>query len=188
MPELLAHFQLINVNAFLGFGSQQDFKDATRTVAVASQNGLGLPEKDYYFRAGAKDVEIRKEYVQHISNILKLLGASQMQAASEAAAIMKLETALARVSLDITAQRDPHNIYHMMPNKDLQALTPALNWDRLLFRHGIAGVRGDQRRRARVFPGHEPGDCRDGSGDDQGIPALAAGQLDGGIDFAQGAG
>ncbi len=130
LPELLGHFQLINVNAFLGFGSQQDFKDATRTIAVASQNGLGLPEKDYYFRTGAKDVEIRRQYVQHIVNTLKLLGASQTQAASEAAAIMKLETALARVSLDVTAQRDPHNIYHMMPDKALQALTPTLNWDR----------------------------------------------------------
>ncbi|MGD0791236.1 MAG: M13 family metallopeptidase [Terriglobales bacterium] len=130
LPELLAHYQLINVNAFLGFGSQQDFKDATRTIAVTSQNGLGLPEKDYYFRTGAKDEEIRKQYVRHITNILKLLGASETQAASDAAAIMKLETALAKVSLDVTSQRDPHNIYHMMPIKDLQAFTPAFNWER----------------------------------------------------------
>ena len=54
LPELLAHFQLINVNAFLGFGSQQDFKDATREIAVVSQGGLGLPEKDYYLRTGSK--------------------------------------------------------------------------------------------------------------------------------------
>ncbi len=131
LPELLAHFQLINVNAFFGFGSQQDFKDATRTIAVTTQNGLGLPEKDYYFRTGAKDEEIRKQYVQHIANILKLLGESETQAASDAAAIMKLETALAKVSLDVTAQRDPHNIYHKMPVKDLQALTPTFNWHRL---------------------------------------------------------
>jgi putative endopeptidase len=128
LPELLAHYQLINVNAFLGFGSQQDFKDATRTIAVATQNGLGLPEKDYYFRTGAKDEEIRKQYLRHITNILKLLGGSETQAASDAAAIMKLETALAKVSLDVTAQRDPHNIYHMMPVKELQALTPTFNW------------------------------------------------------------
>ena len=131
LPELLAHYQLINVNAFLGFGSQQDFKDATRTIAVASQNGLGLPEKDYYFRTGAKDEEIRRQYVRHITNILKLLGASETQAASDAAAIMKLETALAKVSLDVTAQRDPHNIYHVMPVKELQALTPTFNWHHL---------------------------------------------------------
>jgi len=131
LPELLAHYQLINVNAFLGFGSQQDFKDATRTIAVAAQNGLGLPEKDYYLRTGAKDEEIRKQYVQHVANILKLLGSSETQAASDAAAIMKLETALAKVSLDVTSQRDPHNIYHMMPVKDLQALTPTFNWNHL---------------------------------------------------------
>ena len=129
LPELLAHYQLINVNAFLGFGSQQDFKDATRTIAVVGQNGLGLPEKDYYFRPGAKDEEIRQQYVQHITNMLKLLGSSEPQAASQAAAIMKLETALAKVSLDVTSQRDPHNVYHMMPIKDLQALTPAFNWE-----------------------------------------------------------
>ena len=129
LPELLADFQLVNVNAFLGFGSQQDFKDATREIAVVSQGGLGLPEKDYYLRTGQKDEEIRKQYVQHIGNMLKLLGASEAQAAIDAQAIMKLETALAKVSLDVTSQRDPHNIYHMMPNSGLQALTPTLNWE-----------------------------------------------------------
>jgi putative endopeptidase len=129
LPGLLAHYQLINVNAFLGFGSQQDFKDATRTIAVVGQNGIGLPEKDYYLRPGAKDEEIRKQYVQHVANMLKLLGSSEPQAASEAAAIMKLETALAKVSLDVTSQRDPHNVYHMMPIKDLQSLTPVFNWE-----------------------------------------------------------
>jgi len=131
LPELLAHYQLINVNAFLGFGSQTDFKDATKNIAAASQGGLGLPEKDYYFRPGAKDEEIRKQYVQHVANMLRLLGSSQAGAAKEAAAIMKLETALARVSLDVTSQRDPNNVYHMMPNKGLQALTPVFNWERL---------------------------------------------------------
>ncbi|MFZ0479141.1 MAG: M13 family metallopeptidase [Terriglobales bacterium] len=129
LPELLAHYQLINVNAFIGFGSQQDFKDATRSIAVVQQGGLGLPEKDYYLREGAKDKEIRDQYVQHITNILKLLGASEKQAASDAAAIMKLETELAKVSLDITSQREPHNVYHMMPAKELQALTPVFNWE-----------------------------------------------------------
>ena len=131
LPDLLAHYQLINVNAFLGFGSQQDFKDATREIAIAQQGGLGLPEKDYYLRTGAKDQEIRDQYVQHITNTLRLLGSSDKQAANDAAAIMKLETELARVSLDITSQRDPHNIYHVMATKDLQALAPVLNWDRI---------------------------------------------------------
>jgi putative endopeptidase len=130
IPELLAHLQMINVNAFLGFGSQQDFKDATLNIAAVTQGGLGLPEKDYYFRTGDKDEEIRKQYVQHITNMLKLLGESEAQSAQDAAAIMKLETALAKVSLDVTSQREPYNVYHMMPAKDLQAMAPVLDWER----------------------------------------------------------
>ena len=78
LPELLAHYQLIGVNAFLGFGSQVDFKDATRMIAAVGQGGLGLPEKDYYFRTGDKDKEIRDQYVQHVANVLKLLGSANM--------------------------------------------------------------------------------------------------------------
>ncbi|MDR3763008.1 MAG: M13 family metallopeptidase [Acidobacteriota bacterium] len=128
LPALLAHLQLINVGAFLSFSSQQDFTDATKEIAVASQSGLGLPEKDYYFRAGEKDDEIRQQYVAHIAKILSLLGTPEAQAKSDAAAIMKLETALAKVSLDITAQREPHNIYHMKPPAELQTLTPGFDW------------------------------------------------------------
>jgi endothelin-converting enzyme/putative endopeptidase len=140
LPELLAHYQLINVNAFIGFGSQQDFKDATRSIAQVTQGGLGLPEKDYYLREGAKDKDIRDQYVQHVTNILKLLGASEKQAASDAAAIMKLETELAKASLDVTSQREPHNVYHMMPTRELQALTPVFNWERFYPSSGVPAI------------------------------------------------
>lgn len=52
LPELLAHDQLIGVNAFLGFGEEQDFKDTRKQIALLDQGGLGLPEKDYYLRTG----------------------------------------------------------------------------------------------------------------------------------------
>ena len=72
--------------------------------------------------------------------MLKLLGASEAQASSEAQAIMNLETELAKVSLDVTSQRDPHNIYHMMPDSGLQALTPALNWEHFYQGTGSAAI------------------------------------------------
>jgi putative endopeptidase len=130
LPELLAHFQLININAFLGFGSDQDFKDAKQMIAEVNQGGLGLPERDYYFRTGDKDKEIREQYIQHITKMLKLLGSSDQQATNDAAAIMKLETAMAKNSMDVTTQRDPHNVYHMTSTQDLQAMVPVFNWQR----------------------------------------------------------
>ncbi|HUO25601.1 MAG TPA: M13 family metallopeptidase [Candidatus Aquilonibacter sp.] len=132
LPGLLAYFQLINVNAFLGFGEQQDFKDASKQIAVVDQGGLGLPERDYYFRTGAAAEKTRAEYVQHMTNVLKLLGEPETQASSDAQKIMQLETALAKVSLDVTSRRDPNSVYHMMPLSDLDSLAPAISWNRFL--------------------------------------------------------
>ena len=60
LTDLLAHDQMINVGAFFSYGEQQDFKDATRQIAVVDQGGLGLPERDYYFRTGADAEKTRK--------------------------------------------------------------------------------------------------------------------------------
>jgi len=132
LPELLAHYQLLNVTAFLNFGEQQDFKDSRKQIAVVDQGGLGLPERDYYFRTGDVAEKTRTQYVQHITNTLRLMGDPETRAAADAQKIMRLETALAKVSMDITSQRNPNNIYHLMPVSQLATLAPDIAWDRFL--------------------------------------------------------
>jgi putative endopeptidase len=132
LPELLAHYQLINDAALLNYGEQQDFKDARKQIAVVDQGGLGLPERDFYFRTGDVADKTRKQYVQHVTNVLKLMGESEAKAADDAQKIMRLETALAKVSMDITSQRDPKKIYHLMSVAQLAALAPDIAWDRFL--------------------------------------------------------
>jgi putative endopeptidase len=132
LTPLLAYYQLTNVNAFLGLGEQQDFKDASKQIAMADQGGLGLPERDYYFREGEAAEKTRQAYVQHIGKMLRLIGESEAESVSHAKAIFQLETALAKASMDITSRRNPSNTYHMMPVADLQKLTPTLDWTELL--------------------------------------------------------
>jgi endothelin-converting enzyme/putative endopeptidase len=132
LPELLAHYQLINDGAFFNFFEQQDFKDARKQIAGIDQGGLGLPERDYYLRTGDVAEKTRTQYVQHIANIFKLMGEPDAKAASDAQKIMELETALAKVSMDITSQRDPKNIYHLMPVSQLETLAPGIAWERFL--------------------------------------------------------
>ena len=140
LPQLLAHYQLINVTAFFNFSEQQDFKDARKQIAVVDQAGLGLPERDFYFRTGDVAEKTRAQYVQHVTNILKLMGEPEDKAASDAQKIMQLETALAKVSMDITSQRDPKNIYHLMSVSQLATLAPAIAWDRFLKSTGAPPV------------------------------------------------
>ena len=140
LPELLARFQLIGVTAFMNFGEQQDFKDARKQIAFVDQGGLGLPERDYYFRTGDAAAKTRAQYVQHIANMFKLTGESEKKAVSDAQAIMDLETALAKVSMDITSRRDPNKIYHLMPVSELATLAPGVAWGRFLVASGAPKV------------------------------------------------
>jgi putative endopeptidase len=140
LTALLAHDQLINVNAFFGYGEQQDFKDARKQIASVDQGGLGLPERDYYLRTGADPEKTRQQYVQHITNMFKLLGETDAAAAGDAEKVMTLETALAKVSMDITSQRDPKNVYHPMPVTQLATLAPVVAWPHFFELTGEPGI------------------------------------------------
>jgi putative endopeptidase len=137
---LLGGYQLDNINAFFGVGEQQDFKDATQQIAAIDQAGLGLPERDYYLRTGDADVKLRTAYVAHVGNVLKLLGEPAAQASKDAQAILALETALAKASMDVTSRRDPHNIYHLMSVADAAKLMPSLSLDKVLAAAGLTSL------------------------------------------------
>jgi putative endopeptidase len=128
LASAIARLHLADVDALFSYGSDQDFKNANEEIAEADQGGLGLPERDYYTRTGAKDEEIRKQYVEHVTNMFKLLGEPQAQAEADARTVMKIETALANASLNVVDRREPANLYHKMPVKDFEALDPAFNW------------------------------------------------------------
>ena len=124
----LAHLHLFGVGAFFSFGAGPDAKNSTDTIAIADQGGLGLPDRDYYLKEDPKSVKLREQYVAHVQKMLELSGEPAAQAASDAQAVLRIETDLAKGSLDRVARRDPNQVYHKMPVKDLQALAPGIDW------------------------------------------------------------
>jgi len=128
LASLIGKLQRIGVNAFFGYGEQQDLKDATKQIAFVSQGGLGLPEKDYYLRTGAKDATLRQQYVDHVAKMLTLSGSTPEQAKKDADAIMKMETSLAQASMGVTEMRDPEKTYHLQPIATFEATIPGVNF------------------------------------------------------------
>jgi putative endopeptidase len=128
LAPLVAELHTIGIKPFFGFGSEADFKDASVEMAIADQGGMGLPDRDYYVRDDAKSVELRKQYVEHVGKMSALLGEAPEKATLSAAAVMKIETALARAALDVVSRRDPNKIYHKLSVAELQALTPQFQW------------------------------------------------------------
>jgi putative endopeptidase len=140
LTPVLAHLKRIQVDAFLDFGEQQDFKDATRQIAYFDQSGLGLPEKDYYFRTDARSQSIRTQYVQHLAKVLQLLGQPAEQAQKSAEAIMKLETELAKVSLGVVDRRDPEKMYHITSIAEFAESSPAIDYKLFLKQVGAPPI------------------------------------------------
>jgi putative endopeptidase len=136
LPEEIAHLVSIGVAAPLALGQMQDFEDSRQVIAVASQSGLGLPNRDYYLKTESTFEAARSAYVGHIARMLTLLGDSHEAAALESKAVMALETRLAASSMPDIEQRNPRAIYHPMTLDGAGALAPHLEWRRLLTRLG----------------------------------------------------
>jgi putative endopeptidase len=134
LVEEVAHLHEQQVPAFFGFGSEPDPTNARMNIASIDQGGLGLPEKDFYFRTDARSVEVRAKYVLHIAKMFELSGVASAEAKNKAEGIMALETMLAKGSLDVTARRDPKALVHEMPKAELAALSRQFNFDQYFVR------------------------------------------------------
>lgn len=128
----IAHLQRNGVEALFEFGAGPDFKNADANIAQADQGGLGLPDRDYYLKDDAKSEEIRRKYVAHVQKMFELAGEKPEQAKADAAAVMTLETALAKGSLDLVSRRDPEKQYHKVSTQELEALSPLFHWKEYL--------------------------------------------------------
>ena len=131
LPAFLAaqHLALYASTILFDFGSNQDYADSESTIGFAEAGGLGLPDRDYYFKTDAHSVEIRQKYVEHVAKMFQLLGDSPDAARAGAADVMRLESALAKATLTRVEERDPQKLFHKMTVAQLQALTPSFRWD-----------------------------------------------------------
>jgi putative endopeptidase len=132
IAEEVADLQNKGVGALFNFGSTQDVKNSSRVIGGVSQGGLGLPDRDYYFKQDAASQEIRKNYVAHIQRMLELSGTPAAQAATDAQRVMAFETALAGAAKTRIALRDPQANYHLTTKAQLASMTPHWDWDEYL--------------------------------------------------------
>ena len=124
----IVHLHQMGINALFGFGSMQDFTDSNNVIAAVMQDGLGLPDRDYYLKGDSKFKTIRAAYVKYLTTLFILSGDDPHKAAAGAATVMAIETNLATASMSQTAQRDPRAIYHMMDTTQLEQIAPDFSW------------------------------------------------------------
>ncbi|HZT38073.1 MAG TPA: M13 family metallopeptidase [Bryobacteraceae bacterium] len=140
LTEELVRLHQRRIHAFFLFDSQQDFKNASQMIAYVDQSGLGLPDRDYYLKTDPKSVELRGKYVQHIQRTFQLAGDDPPTAARKAQTVMKIETDLAKASLDVVSRRDPAKQYHMYTVHELVSLDPGFDWAKYFTGMGVPNL------------------------------------------------
>ncbi|HEX3892110.1 MAG TPA: M13 family metallopeptidase [Terracidiphilus sp.] len=114
--------------SLFGFGQQADYNDVTRVVAAVDQGGIGMPNRDFYLTNDDKSKSVREAYRQFLITALQLGGENPQQAASDAATVLRVETALATAQMDNVTRRDPNKINNRFTAEQLEALMPAFDW------------------------------------------------------------
>jgi putative endopeptidase len=147
----IAKLQREGVGVVFRFGSGQDIKDSTREIAMAGQGGLGMPDRDYYFREDEKSKQLRVDYEQHVAKMLELAGDSADKAVAEAKTVMTIETELAKASRTRVELRDPEKNYNMMTLMDVKRLTPDWSWENYLHAVGAPGIEQMNVRQPEFF-------------------------------------
>ncbi|MBR5928633.1 MAG: M13 family metallopeptidase, partial [Prevotella sp.] len=120
---------------YAGFGA--DDKNATQNILNVYQGGLTLGQKEYYLDNDKATADIREAFKQHIVKMFQLFGFSKAAATKKMQNIMKVETALAKVSKSRTELRDPEANYNKMTLQEFQTKYPNLPLEKVMNAKGI---------------------------------------------------
>ena len=150
----IAHLQRIGASPLFFFSSTPDYTDADMTIATADQDGFALPDRDYYLTPEFSGE--RTEYRAHVTRMFRLLGDSADQAAVEADAVMRIETALARAAMSLVDQREPKSVHHKMSLAAFTALAPSFDWKKYLAEVGAPSFNSLDVADPGFFKGLEP--------------------------------
>jgi endothelin-converting enzyme/putative endopeptidase len=130
LMEAIARVQLVGPNPLFNFYSSSDLHNADMVIAYIDQGGLTLPDRDYYVKDDAAKVEMRKHLIDYVTQMFILAGQTSQQAADAAQTVLRIETALAKASMDRTLRRDPKVRDHKLGRDQAVALAPNFSLNR----------------------------------------------------------
>lgn len=121
----------------MGIGFGADEKNATMNILNIYQGGICLGQKEYYLDTDPATTAIREAYKKHIERMFKLFGFSDAAAKKKMESIMKVETALAKVSKSSTELRDVAANYNKMTIQNFESNYPHVGLTQLLNAEGV---------------------------------------------------
>ena len=119
-------------------GVGPDDKNSSKNIVQFSQGGLGLPNRDNYFKKDSANLKVIKGYRQYVETLFRLTGDDSLQASKKMEQVYDLEKLMAESHKTSVQLRDPQENYHLMPVKILDKQMPDFFWSSTLKSMGFA--------------------------------------------------
>jgi len=78
-----------SMDPFFSMYAEPNKKNSKIMIATLTKGGLGLPDRDFYFRQDNDSIHIREQYLTHVGKMFVFLGDSPEIAESNARTVMK---------------------------------------------------------------------------------------------------
>ncbi len=134
---VFAELDQIGVKGPVNFGVGQDAKNSELNSLQMWQTGIGLPEREYYFKSDSSTMNIRTAYLKNIINTLVMIGDDSAKAKKAADNILTVETRLAKIHRRLEDLRDPYANYNKIAIGNLSKLAPLVDWISYMQANGI---------------------------------------------------
>ncbi|HNX65875.1 MAG TPA: M13 family metallopeptidase [Bacteroidales bacterium] len=132
VQNVASYLQQYGVFPFFAVFASPDQKNSSMMIANVWQTGIGLPDRDYYFKTDDASKKIREAYKVHLEKMFELLNDDPKTALLNAQTVFNIETRLAKVSFTNIENQDPQKTYNKFTVAELKALTPDFSWDQFL--------------------------------------------------------
>ena len=108
----------IGISTFFWFGVDQDMKNVSKNISGIGQDGIGLPNCDYYLKADK--AAILEAYEKHIAATFQLLKYDEVTSLSMAKSVVAFEKNMANSMMKPSELRVPENTYNLKSKADLE--------------------------------------------------------------------
>lgn len=117
-----------NNTSVLAFYVGPDNKNSSLNIAHISQAGIGLPERDYYFKTDPSSTAIQQAYKTYLAKLFQLTGSDAATAKKDAEIVYNIDKQLASSHRTNVELRDVNANYNKMAIATLTKRHPNIGW------------------------------------------------------------
>ncbi|WP_456314688.1 M13 family metallopeptidase [Pseudomonas shirazensis] len=122
----------VNNPSIIAFGVSPDQKNSSMNIAEIYQTGIGLPDRDYYFKSDSSTVAIQKAYKKYLTTLFQQTGSNAKEAEKNADLVYDIDKQLAISHKTKVDLRDVQANYNKMAVTDLVKRHPNIDWTTFL--------------------------------------------------------